>query len=69
MELFQGRFIGAPSLGYTLNGQSGGYRLGRMLTPGQAHRLNLSAEVAATRNELPGAEADHGVNLQLRSQW
>ena len=69
MALFRGRFIGAPTLGYALSGQSNDYRLGWRLTPAGVNSLPLSAEVGAMRREMVGAEADHGVTFNLRSQW
>ena len=69
MALFRGRFIGAPTLGYTLSGQSNDYRLGWRLTPAGVNSLPVSAEVGAMRREMVGAEADHGVTFNLRSQW
>ena len=69
MALFRGRFIGAPTLGYTLSGQSNDYRLGWRLTPAGVNSLPVSAEVGAMRREVVGAEADHGVTFNLRSQW
>ena len=69
MALFRGRFIGAPTLGYTLSGQSNDYRLGWRLTPVGVNSLPVSAEVGAMRREVVGAEADHGVTFNLRSQW
>ena len=69
MALFRGRFIGAPTLGYALSGQSNDYRLGWRLTPAGVNSLPVSAEVGAMRREMVGAEADHGVTVNLRSQW
>ncbi len=69
MALFRGRFIGAPTLGYALSGQSNDYRLGWRLTPAGVGSLPVSAEVGAMRREVVGAEADHGVTFNLRSQW
>ncbi len=69
MALFRGRFIGAPTLGYALSGQSNDYRLGWRLSPAGANSLPISAEVGAMRREMVGAEADHGVTFNLRSQW
>ena len=45
MALFRGRFIGAPTLGYALSGQSNDYRLGWRLTPAGVGSLPVSAEV------------------------
>ncbi len=69
MALFRGRFIGAPTLGYALSGQSNDYRLGWRLSPAGVNSLPVSAEVGAVRREMTGAEADHGVTFNLRSQW
>ena len=69
MALFRGRFIGAPTLGYALSGQGNDYRLGWRLTPVGVGSLPVSAEVGAMRREVVGAEADHGVTFNLRSQW
>ncbi len=69
MALFQGRFIGAPTLGYALSGQGNDYRLGWRLTPAGVGSLPVSAEVGAMRREMVGAEVDHGVTFNLRSQW
>ncbi|MCY3772057.1 MAG: hypothetical protein OXG98_08560 [Gemmatimonadetes bacterium] len=69
LPVLRGRFVGSPTLGYTLGGGAGDYTLGWQLTPAGPHAPDLSIDLSATRRTPPGAAAEYEAAIRVTSRW